>query len=69
MNPMKKSATVDTKVCAACGVCMKACPRRAVYVWRGCYARVEEEKCIGCGLCVRACPANCITLTEKAVYR
>lgn len=44
--------------CVACGVCAKACPRGAVYVYKGCYAVVDEEKCIGCRLCVKACPAG-----------
>ena len=66
---MKKTANVDRKVCAACGACMKACPKGAISIWRGCYAQVETEKCVGCGLCARTCPAACIALVEKAVNR
>ena len=63
---MKKLAFVDQKICAACGVCMKACSKGAVSVYRGCYAAVEEGKCVGCGLCAKACPAGCITLKERS---
>ena len=44
--------------CVACGLCVKACPRDAISVYKGCYAVVDEEKCIGCGLCEKACPAG-----------
>ena len=63
---MKKLAFVDQKICVACGVCMKACPKGAVSVYRGCYAAVEEGKCVGFGLCAKACPAGCITRKERS---
>ena len=63
---MKKLAVPDRKVCVACGVCMKKCPKSAIFIYRGCYAVVEEEKCIGCGLCAKACPAGCIETKERS---
>ena len=62
---MKKLAIVDARVCVACGVCMKACPKGAISIDRGCYAVVAEAKCVGCGLCARECPAGCIGLQER----
>ena len=62
---MKKLAVVDRGICVACGVCVKACPKGAISVYRGCYAQVEESKCVGCGLCARACPAGCIVTKER----
>ena len=59
---MKKTAVADRAVCVACGVCMKACPRNAISIYRGCYAVVDEEKCVGCGLCGKFCPAGCISI-------
>lgn len=64
---MRKLAFADKKICAACGVCVKTCPRGAIYVYRGCYAVVDEAKCVGCGLCARACPAGCITVEERSL--
>lgn len=62
----KKIAFVDKNVCVACGACMKACPRSAIYIYRGCRAVVEEAKCVGCGLCAKTCPAGCITIKERS---
>ena len=57
---MKKVATPDRKVCVACGVCMKACPKSAISIYKGCYALVEEAKCVGCGLCMQLCAFGAI---------
>ena len=62
---MKKIASVDTKICVACGVCVKACRKGAVAVYKGCYAKIDAAKCVGCGLCARACPAGCIETRER----
>ena len=45
---------------------MKACPKGAISIYRGCYAMVEEAKCVGCGLCAKACPAGCIAVKERS---
>ena len=63
---MKKLAVPDKNICVACGVCIKACRREAISIYRGCFAQVEEGKCVGCGLCSRVCPANCITIAERS---
>ena len=63
---MKKLAFVDKKRCVACGVCMKACPKGALTIYRGCYAVVEADKCVGCGLCAKACPARCLETRERS---
>ena len=66
---MKKLAVADTRVCVACGVCAKACPKSAVSIHCGCYAIVDDAKCVGCGLCAQACPAGCIKVTERSAAR
>ena len=63
---MKKLAFVDKKICVACGVCMKACPKGAISIYRGCYAVADADKCVGCGLCAKACPAGCIETRERS---
>ena len=63
---MKKLAVIDRKVCVACGVCTKTCPKSAISIYRGCYAIVDEGKCVGCGLCGKACPAECISIKERS---
>lgn len=62
---MKRIAVVDRKSCVACGACMKACPKGAISVYRGCHAVVAEAGCVGCGLCAKTCPAGCIALKER----
>ena len=63
---MKKLAVPNKKVCVACGVCLKACRKEAISIYRGCFAQVDEEKCVGCSLCAKACPAGCIAITERS---
>ena len=63
---MKKLAFVDQKTCVACGVCLKACRKEAISIYKGCFARIDETKCVGCGLCARSCPAGCIAITERS---
>ena len=63
---MKKLAVPDKKICVACGVCLKACRKEAISIYKGCFAQVDAEKCVGCGLCAKACPANCITIAERS---
>lgn len=64
----KKYACIDEKRCVACGACAKVCPRGAITVFKGCFARVNEQLCAGCGLCGKTCPVGCIAgvLREEA---
>ena len=64
---MAKKALVDKYVCVACGVCKKICPKKAVILYRGCYAQVDNDKCVGCGICSRNCPAGCIAVVEVKI--
>lgn len=60
----KKRAYVERNDCVACGCCVRACPLKAISVYRGLYALVDEEKCVGCGKCARECPATVIEIRE-----
>ena len=60
----KKLAWVDRTLCAACGVCMKVCPKKAITIYKGLYAKVEESLCIGCKKCAKECPASIIDIRE-----
>ena len=63
----KRVAAVDDRRCVACGACGGVCPRQAVQVYRGCYARVDAQRCVGCGKCAKVCPADCISIKEREV--
>ena len=60
----KRKAVVDTAGCVACGSCEDVCPRGAIKVWHGSYAKVDKALCVGCGLCARNCPGTFIHLEE-----
>ena len=62
---IKKLAWVDRTLCAACGVCMKVCPKKAITIYKGLYALVEETLCIGCKKCVTKCPHEAITVVNN----
>ena len=60
---VKKKAFVDKNICVACGMCAKVCPKQAINIVNGCYAKVEEN-CVGCRKCEKNCPAGCIEVRE-----
>ena len=62
-----KKANVNLASCVACGVCRLQCPRQAIWIYKGCYAVVDESICVGCGICAKACPANVIEVKERDV--
>lgn len=65
----KKVAAPNRSRCAACGACIKACPKGALSVYKGCYAVVTEEICVGCGKCAKTCPADCIVIKEREAVK
>ena len=50
-------ASVNPRLCAACGLCVEVCPynARRINLEKG-YAEVIDVLCQGCGACVVACP-------------
>lgn len=63
----KRKAKVSIHECAACGCCVKVCPKNAISVPKGIYAEINSESCVGCEKCAKECPASVITLevTER----
>jgi heterodisulfide reductase subunit A-like polyferredoxin len=50
-------ATVNPRLCAACGLCVEICPYGARKLEPGmAHAEVIEVLCQGCGACIVACP-------------
>ena len=60
----KRKASVDSRLCVACGCCVKVCPLGSIYVAGGMWAQVNLEKCVGCGKCAKECPASVIEIRE-----
>lgn len=57
---VKRKARIPQEKCASCGSCLEVCPRGAISIFHGCYAKVDTSLCVGCGLCSRECPAGII---------
>ena len=62
---MLKKAFVNKDKCVACGVCVKACPKTSISVYKGLYAVCDETKCVGCGICYKNCPANALDIVAR----
>ena len=46
-------ALLRAELCTQCGICAKACPRKAIRIKGG--MKVDPEKCISCGKCESSC--------------
>jgi heterodisulfide reductase subunit A2 len=55
-------AKVDGNKCAACLVCVRACPFGVPFINADGYSEIDPAKCHGCGVCAADCPAKAIQL-------
>ena len=62
----KKTAAVDSRLCVACGCCVRVCPLSAIRIAHGVTAVVDPARCVGCGRCAAECPASVIQILETA---
>ncbi|MFT5698890.1 MAG: heterodisulfide reductase subunit A [Desulforhopalus sp.] len=58
------AAKVDGKMCAACLICVRACPFDVPFINADGYSEIDPAKCHGCGMCVSECPAKAIQLMQ-----
>ena len=65
----KRYAYVNKRRCVACGACENVCPKSAIAVYRGMFAKVDGDICVGCGICEKPCPAGAITIRSRADER
>jgi heterodisulfide reductase subunit A-like polyferredoxin len=56
------TATVDQSKCAACLVCVRACPFGVPRINEEGVSEIDEALCQGCGICAAECPAKAIEL-------
>ena len=52
------------KHCAACLICVRACPFGIPFINADGYSEIDPAKCHGCGMCASACPAKAIQLMQ-----
>jgi heterodisulfide reductase subunit A len=55
-------ARVDSTRCAACLVCVRACPFNIPIINEEGVSQIDPAKCQGCGVCAADCPAKAISL-------
>ncbi len=58
------TARVEGKLCAACLICVRACPFGVPFINADGYSEIDPAKCHGCGMCVAECPAKAIQLMQ-----
>ncbi len=57
-------ARVDRDKCAACLICVRACPFGVPFINAEGYSEIDPSLCHGCGVCATECPAKAIQLME-----
>ncbi len=57
-------ARVDSAKCAACLICVRACPFGIPFINADGYSEIDPSKCHGCGVCASECPARAIQLMQ-----
>jgi heterodisulfide reductase subunit A len=55
---------VDSNKCAACLICVRACPFGVPFINADGYSEIDPAKCHGCGICASECPAKAIQLMQ-----
>jgi heterodisulfide reductase subunit A len=55
-------AKVEPDKCAACLICVRACPYNVPYIHEDGYSTIDPFRCQGCGTCVAECPNKAIEL-------
>ena len=56
---------VDKNLCINCGVCIEACPEKAISLGET-SAKIDPKKCTGCAKCTEVCPKEAIKpMSEK----
>ncbi len=57
-------AQVNGELCAACLICVRACPFGVPFINEEGYSEIDPSKCHGCGVCASECPAKAIQLMQ-----
>ncbi len=58
----KKKINIDAGDCEGCGLCLKRCPNKAIYMDKNRIATVDHQVCLTCGYCAPACPVRAIIM-------
>jgi len=55
-------ATIETKECIGCTICIKVCPVDAIIGAKHKLHFVIHDQCNGCELCISECPVECMKM-------
>jgi heterodisulfide reductase subunit A-like polyferredoxin len=55
-------AKVDKDKCAACLICVRACPFNVPFICEDGYSEISSVQCQGCGTCASECPQKAIEI-------
>jgi len=47
---------IDPEICTGCGLCLKNCPKSAVFEEKDGICAIDQSLCIRCGICFDVCP-------------
>lgn len=53
--------SLDSSLCTGCGICVDACPVRAISLVKG-QVSIDANLCDACGMCVQVCPDQALAL-------
>jgi len=57
-------ARVNPELCAACLICVRACPYEVPFINEDGVSEIDISKCQGCGVCAAECPAKAINFSH-----
>jgi uncharacterized protein (DUF362 family) len=58
----------DPDKCVKCGVCIKACPQKAIFESKHGF-KVKSSKCVLCMCCIESCPHHAIMIRSGGLWK
>jgi NADH:ubiquinone oxidoreductase subunit F (NADH-binding)/(2Fe-2S) ferredoxin len=60
---------IDEKICKGCGMCLRACPAKAIFGEKKKPHKINQELCVRCRTCYVACKFNSIKILPVAARK